>query len=154
MTLVELVVAIVIISVALTGVVLAFSATVKGSSDPLIHKQMLAIAEELIEEITLKPFEQSDPPPTAGCDRSAFNDIRDYQGYSCAPITDIEGTPMPGLGSYGVSVTVVDETSITGSTRVAALAGLGAGSALRITVTVTNGAQSMQLLGWRTVPAP
>ena len=46
-TLVELIVAVVIISVALAGVLAAFNASVRGSADPMVSKQMTSIAEAL-----------------------------------------------------------------------------------------------------------
>lgn len=56
MTLIELVIAIVIISVGLAGLLLSFSTVVKSSADPMIRKQLMSIASELMNEITLKPY--------------------------------------------------------------------------------------------------
>ena len=44
-SLVELIMFIVIVSVALAGILLVFNVTTKGSADPLVHKQALAAAE-------------------------------------------------------------------------------------------------------------
>jgi len=55
-TLVELILAIVVIGVGLAGVLAAFQVAVRGSADPMIQKQMVAIAEEMVEEISLRPF--------------------------------------------------------------------------------------------------
>ncbi|PKO45079.1 MAG: hypothetical protein CVU29_09195 [Betaproteobacteria bacterium HGW-Betaproteobacteria-22] len=60
-TLVELVVFIVIISVALVGVLKVLEITNRGSADPLIRKQALAIAESLLLEIQQQPFTYCDP---------------------------------------------------------------------------------------------
>ncbi len=64
-SLVELIMFIVIVSVALAGILLVMNNTSKNSSDPLIHKQSLAIAESLLEEIELMPFTFCDPNDAA-----------------------------------------------------------------------------------------
>jgi MSHA pilin protein MshD len=65
-SLVELIMFIVIVGVALAGILLVMNVTTKGSADPLIHKQTLAIAESLLEEVELMPFTFCDPDdPTA-----------------------------------------------------------------------------------------
>ncbi len=60
-SLVELIMFIVIVSVALAGILLVMNTTTRGSADPLIHKQALAIAESLLEEVELMPFTFCDP---------------------------------------------------------------------------------------------
>jgi len=60
-SLIELIMFIVIVSVALAGILLVMNATTRSSADPLIHKQALAIAESLLEEVELMPFTFCDP---------------------------------------------------------------------------------------------
>jgi MSHA pilin protein MshD len=60
-SLLELIVFIVIISVALTGILLVMNLVMKHSADPVVHKQALAIAESLLEEVELMPFTYCDP---------------------------------------------------------------------------------------------
>jgi MSHA pilin protein MshD len=65
-SLIELIMFIMIVSVALAGILLVMNVTTKSSADPLVHKQALAIAESLLEEIELMPFTFCDPnDPTA-----------------------------------------------------------------------------------------
>jgi MSHA pilin protein MshD len=135
-TLVEMIIAIVVIGVGLAGVLVAFNTSVKASADPLIRKQMLAIAEEMMEEITLKPYALASGS-ISGCNRAAADDIRDYAAYSQA-VCDIDGTAVAGLGGYSVSVAVDPVTW------------QGIANTLRITVTVTKGGETVSLLGWRT----
>jgi len=136
-TLIEMIIAIVIIGVGLAGVLLAFNTTVKSSADPMIHKQMLAVAEEMMEEILLKPYAVAAGTIPPGCNRSAADDIQDYNGYS-QPVCDIDGTAVAGLAGYTVGVTVVAENW------------QGIANTLRVAVTVTSGGESMVLTGWRT----
>ena len=60
-SLIELIMFIVIVSVALAGILLVMNVTNKSSADPLVHKQALAIAESLLEEVELMPFTLCDP---------------------------------------------------------------------------------------------
>lgn len=63
-TLVELVVFMVIVSVALVGVLKVLDITNRGSADPLIRKQALSIAESLLLEVEQQPFTLCDPDDT------------------------------------------------------------------------------------------
>src|SRR6267378_2939071 len=60
-SLVELIVFIVIVSIGVAGVVGALSMATRASTDPMIQKQALAIAEALLEEVQLQPFTYCDP---------------------------------------------------------------------------------------------
>jgi len=60
-SLIELIMFIVIISVAVTGVLLVMNRVTGHSADSLIRKQALAIAESLLEEVELMPFTYCDP---------------------------------------------------------------------------------------------
>lgn len=138
-SLLEVMVAIVVIGAGLAGVLSAFHAATRPSADPVLHKQMLALAEEMMEEILLRPYASAANAAPAGCARDTFNDVADYHGYASgsAPCT-VDGTPVSALAGYTVSVTVQAGT----------LSGVAA--ARRITVTVTHGSDSVSLVGWRT----
>lgn len=145
-TLIELIVAIVIISAALAGLVGAFTQANRASADPVIAQQMLAIGESMMEEVLLKPFVANTEPATT---RAQFNDIRDFDpvddanyGYASSGIKDIDGAAVPGLDGYSVNVRVNN----------VAVGNVPAGDALRVIVTVGNGAERLVLTGWRTRP--
>ncbi|OIQ65985.1 hypothetical protein GALL_524510 [mine drainage metagenome] len=143
MTLVELVMAIVIISIGLAGILAVFSSTVKSSADPMMRKQMLAIAEELMEEIASKPYAPEPNAAPGGCARNTFNDISDFDGYgTTGVICDADGNQIPALAGYSVGVAVVADA--------AAFSSYGVTAASRITVTVTYQSQSISLISWRT----
>lgn len=82
-SLIELVMFIVIISVAVIGVLLVMNLTIAHSADPLVRKQSLAIAESLLEEVELMPFTYCDPNDvnaasavsTAGCSAGLSQDV-------------------------------------------------------------------------------
>lgn len=61
LTLVELIVFIIIVSIALTGILSVLNFSVMHSADPMVRKQAIAIAEALMEEVTLHPFTYCEP---------------------------------------------------------------------------------------------
>lgn len=132
-SLIELVLFIVIVSVAVSGVLSVINVANTGSVDPLIHKQALAIAESLLEEIELQNF--SNPPngytgPAIQDTRGSFDDIGDYNGFATVGIFPADGSlvVVPGLGGYSVNVVVTNASSDWG---------LADGNVVSIAVTVT-----------------
>lgn len=139
-TLIELIVAIVIVSTALAGLVAAYNRANTASADPLITQQQLAIAESMMEEVMQKPFVVAQQNQTG---RLFFNDVRDYNNYGPAAVSNVNGDAVPGLGRYTVQVRV-DQPAITG---------VAPADALRIEVIVrAAGAENLRLVGWRTRP--
>jgi len=142
-TLVEIIVAIVVISVGLAGVMMAFTQSVKGSADPVARKQMLIIAEEILEEAELKTFAGQNGSPPTTCARSGFTHVMDYDGYpQVTPkpnyICDIDGSKV--IDGYTVSVSVAPTT----------LAGVSSALLITVTVKAVRGNDSVTLYGWRT----
>ena len=60
-TLIELIMFIVVVGAAVTGVLGAISYATRASVDPMVQKQALAIAEAVLEEVQLMPFTYCDP---------------------------------------------------------------------------------------------
>jgi MSHA pilin protein MshD len=106
-SLIELVMLIVIVSIGMAGILLVYSTASRSSSDPLVYKQCLAVAEGMLEEIRLNSYAAL---PGAGWPnpvRADYDDVADYNNYSSTGIRDIQDVAVPGLGSYNVaSVTV------------------------------------------------
>jgi MSHA pilin protein MshD len=128
-TLVELVISIVIVSVAIAGVMLAYTRSVTASADPVILEQAVAVAEAYMEEITLKSF--ADPDGADGeANRADFDDVDDYHGLADSGARNqiSPTTVITGLEKYNVGVTVVAEALHTAPSS----------AALRIDVTVTH----------------
>lgn len=142
-TLVELIIAMVIIGISVAGVLQVFSLNTVASADPMVTKQMRAVAEALMEEIQHQQFAARDNDgAAAGCARDTFNDVRDYNGYTQSEACDIGGVSL-GLPGMAVSVNIANASA-------AQFPGVPAGQALQIQITVTQGTQSFRLLGWRT----
>ncbi len=165
MTLIELVIAIVIIGVAVAGVMLAFTTVVKSSADPMINKQMLAIAEQMMEEVTMKEFTGTAPFGTGTCARDTWIGIQDYYlvssgvGYDTSKVNclssgaavatptiyDVTGGAITSLNGYSVAV-VLTPAALASTTGTS----VNAANAMTITVTVTHGSNKLVLTGWRT----
>ena len=150
-SLVEAIVFIVIVSVALAGVLSVMNFTTKHSADPLIRKQTIAVAESLLEEISLQNFSKPSggfPGPYTQANRQYFDSIGDYNGFP--PSTGIypidSSTVIPGLEGYKlVSVTVAPAALGPASNLISTA------SAKIITVTVQGpDGVSVALSGYRT----
>jgi len=139
-TLPEVIIAIVVLGVGLAGVLLALRTAARGSGDPVVHRQMQAIAQELLEEIQLKPYAVTANSAAAGCARDTFNDVSDYNGYASTGICAVDGTAIPALTGYSLAISVGTGT----------LGGVAAAKRIVITVTQPAGGHSLQLVGWRT----
>lgn len=171
LSLIELVMFIVIVSLALLGVLKIFAQATGASADPQLRRQALTIAESVLEEVSLMPFTYCDPDdanvetatsaascatlaealgPEAGENRFVtpqFDNVNDYNGYAMTGIVDLANTAVSGLGAYSASVSVSPDA--LGSLSAAS------GEALRISVTVTGpGGTSVTLDGYRTRHAP
>lgn len=159
LSLIEILVFIVIVSVGLTGMLSTFQATLMRSADPMLQKQMLAIAESLIEEILAHDFapgEDSFVPTSKACtdfrvERELYDDLDDYDavtGCQVYRLTD-SSAPISGLTQYRIGISVQADNGLNN---------LNSASAKRVVVTVWQeglaGDQSLTLQGWRTSYGP
>ena len=170
-SLVELIVFIVIVSVGLAGILGVMNLTTRGSASPLIQKQALAIAEAYLEEVLAMPFTYCDPDDPAAADAlntaacatveglgveggetragtPPFDNVSDYHGLAGVP-AGLDGTPIGGLDGYQVAVAIVQHSLTDGANAVPADA------SLRVTVTVTGPGSTVVVLdGYRARYAP
>ena len=168
-TLIELIVFIVIVSVGLAGILSVLNLTTRHSADPMIRKQMLAIAEGLMDEVAAQPVTWCDPddpaaatainvaacatPEAIGAEGgetrggavTPFDNVNDYNGLA-GITTGITGTAMP-LG-YSAAITVAQDALGPG------VAVVPAAASLRMTVTVSFGNENLIVEGYRTRYAP
>ena len=155
LTLVELIIFIVSVLVGLAGVLSVLDVTVRGSADPVVRKQALALAEAMLEEVLAKSF-QNDPgdannlsgvlgctPTTAPrCalntpgDRANYNDVDDYNTWSQPGNVQAIGAAPAALARYRVTVVVVPWA-------------LNGENGKRVTVTVVSGPETVTLEGFR-----
>ncbi len=126
-TLVELIVFIIVVSLAVTGVVLVINRTVTQAPEALVRTRALEIAQAYLDEIATKRYDENtgqggvprcdstDPGarpcsnvlgPEAGETRAVFDDTDDYHGLDDSPPRDASGNPFPGYAGYRVQVSV------------------------------------------------
>lgn len=131
-SLIELIIAIVIIGIGLAAMTAAIVTTTSHSADPVVQQQAYAVAQSYMEEILAQPF--CDPNdfsvncntdcvasacgacggntvPGGGTEnRSTYDDVCDYNAINNEPASDIYG-PIASLSDYSVKVTV-DDTGV------------------------------------------
>ena len=184
LSLIELIVSIVVISVAVAGVLGALSIASRTSADPMIQKQALAIAEAILEEVQLKPFTHCDPDDTKAATAASTADCAAIENIgpeaanvpptgpaetrleTVRPFDNVNDYQVGGAGGPGLTINPISDTNgtvVTGlegysaNVRVAAqaLATVPAADSLLITVTVTGPANTtVRLDGYRTRYAP
>jgi MSHA pilin protein MshD len=136
-SLIELIMFIVIVSISVAGILLVMNRVTGRSADPLIRKQALAVAESMLEEVQLQ-----DMPSGAACAgtlgadaaRTGASNVCNYDGYhTTAGIrTFSTNANVLGLESYNITNVSVTEIATLGGTAVTA------GSGVQITVTVAG----------------
>jgi MSHA pilin protein MshD len=149
-SLIEVVVAIVILAVGLVALLGPITNALRRSGDPLVAKQMTAVAEAMLEEIELKPFS---PPNGSTCNPCAptqanrinFDSVIAYNNYTNAGVCEIDDSACPApILPYQVSVAVAQS----------ALSTIPANQAYEISVTVNvigpPGSPSVTVSGYRT----
>lgn len=94
LTLIELVIFIVVVSVGVVGILSVMNVTTRHSADPMVRKQAIAIAESLLEEILVKDFTDPDGVTATEASRDLYDDVDDYSGFSVSPVKDINGNVL------------------------------------------------------------
>jgi MSHA pilin protein MshD len=135
--LLDLIIFILVTSIALGGILSVIRVAVKSSSDPMIRKQVLVLAESVLEEVLQKEYADTDPGGLPGNEttRATMDDVDDYQGKTEAIFTD---WPV-ALSSYQVALAVTT----------ADLDGASVVPIKKVTVTVTGSGHVISLSGYR-----
>lgn len=159
-TLIELVVSIVIVSVATIGLMTVVTAAVGRSADPMIESQATAIAQGYLDEIAqvgfCDPDFDPDGDPATGCPeectaspcqtgcggrafaaesgRAEYDDVCDYAGLADDGARDRLDNGLAGLLDYRVDVTVRDSGVRLGDPALSA----DSGEVVRVEITVRH----------------
>jgi MSHA pilin protein MshD len=133
-TLIELILSMLIISIALVGIMSVVNFTVSRSADPVVQQQAVTIAESYLEEILLQNYSGG-----ASSQRSDFDDVDDYQNLSDNGAHDQLGNAIDGLSQNTVSVAVATPMALAGGVN-----------AKQITVSVSGpGISNLSLVGYK-----
>ena len=168
-SLIELIMFMVIVSVGLVGILSVMNITSRASADPMLRKQAIAIAESLLEEITLQPFTFCDPddanaatatnstvgvaPGNCASSSEGFGSgAAESRGSTTAPYDNVydyagvsNGAPgfsMTGIRAIDDSGTIIPGLGIYNAAVTitqASVGGVPADASLRIDVRVTSG---------------
>lgn len=139
LSLIELVIAVMIISVSVAGVLMLFGSSVRHSADPMVRKQAVAIAEAMLNEVLAQAYTYCDPqdvaneaatPPasTAACTGGAAGS-QDKGGGALGPQPATEGRfnatdPFDNVADYhGYATSGVIYGMDDGSNRIVELDG-------------------------------
>ncbi|MBI3375540.1 MAG: type II secretion system protein [Betaproteobacteria bacterium] len=167
-TLIELVAFIVIVGVGMAGLFAAFNTMTAASADPQVRKQVLAIAESLMDEVALMPFTFCDPDDAnAATATSATVGVSDPAKCATAAevaavnttdpatnesgetrygattqfdnVNDYHGFSMSGIRNIAdAAITGLGSYTASVTVTQAGLGGIAAAEALLISVTVTG----------------
>jgi MSHA pilin protein MshD len=105
-SLIELIMFMVIVSVGLAGILSVMTVTTRASADPMLRKQAIAIAESLLEEIQLQPFTFCDPDDPQAATATAA--VVGAPGAGCTAANTIEGFGAGALESRGSTTAPYD----------------------------------------------
>lgn len=134
MTLIELVVAIIVVGMCVTTALSLVSLSVR-SANAMIRTQASAIAASYLDEILAKRYTEDGVEAS----RQQYDDVLDYAGLDDVGARNANGALITGLNAFRVRVGVFDDPMPNGV------------SARRIEVTVTDPiGVAVTLLGYRT----
>jgi MSHA pilin protein MshD len=124
-TLIELIVAIVVIGIGVATFAVLINQSIRHSVDPLVRTQAHAIAQSYLEEILLQSFCL---PPGPAVPRPDRDGVCQYDGTNENP-TDRNGVSVAGLEAYTVNIDVIEDGIALG---------LAANQAVRVDVSITH----------------
>lgn len=135
-TLIETILFMIMVSVGVVGLVSVMNPLIRASADPMITKQMVAVAESLLNEVLHQPYTWCDPDDAnaataqsyAGCASNPqnalgptpntetrngsggsgefFDNVRDYAGFSMDDVADPAGGSV--ITGYRAEVVITD----------------------------------------------
>ena len=144
-TLIELIVFIVIISVGLAGILAVMNVTVSASANSMARKQAMTMAEAVLEEVLARDpmLTLPETDQTTCSNRLQYVGVLDFSCFDGAPATAVirgnstlGAASVPALAGLSATVAVVPVT-ISGVAM------------LRVTVSVNGGGDPIALTGYR-----
>jgi MSHA pilin protein MshD len=104
-TLLESLLAALILAMAVTAVIMPFTAGAQAAAEETRITLAVNLAQDLLEEILSKPFHDPNGTDAGETGRSAWDDMSDYDGFlepeGC--LTGFDGTGLDGRGTVGLT---------------------------------------------------
>lgn len=161
-TLIEIVVFLMVSSIALVGVLKVYQLSVSRSADGVASKIAIEAAYSLLEEIEVMPFTYCDTSDSAlmtavsiaGCATPQglspfpgksrggavpFSNVGDFGGYSQLGIRDLNGNAILGLESHRITVRLTQPS----------VAGVAAANVIKIEVEVSGPYSTHSVFGYK-----
>lgn len=108
-SLIEIVIAIGVFSIAAVSVALIFKLTVSSSANPGTRMQATLISESLMDEILSKSFYKPNEGfvgPFNNENRNKFDTITDYNGLSIIGVKNSNNVAISGLDNYSFNIKI------------------------------------------------
>ena len=142
--LIEIIMFIVIVGFGVAGLTVVMNHVTAHSADPLVRKQVAAMADSVLEEILLKSYcnpatvNSTTNPPACGAVstntvRLDFDNVDDYHGKTQAVFLDWPAA----LAGYSMTISVGAAAAVSGQNM------------KKVTVTVSGGTESVAVVGYR-----
>lgn len=152
LTMIELIMFIVIVSVGIAGILTVMNVVVKASADPLLRKQAIAMAEAILEEVMAKEYTLAVGTllQSGACtNRATYASVDEYNCFDGTTTTKkilgsqtLSTTTLPLPDTYGAKVAVAATTLTTVPASTVSMKS--------VTVTVTDpGGATYSLSGYK-----
>ena len=111
-SLIEIIITLVVLSIAAVGVLSVFTTGIKGSADPLILNQAISLAQEKMDEaIALKKSGGFAAVGNAGAafnaPYAAYNWVRAVECVTAADVNAPTGAPLPCVSGYAKATVTI-----------------------------------------------
>jgi len=143
LSLIELVIFIMVVSIGVVGILSVMNVTTQHSADPMVRKQAIAIAESLLEEILVKDFTDPDGVTATEASRDLYDDVDDYSGFSVSPVKDINGAVLQNGAGSNLNFTA------TATVTPQAFDVVASANSKLITVTVSGSGETVSLSAYK-----
>lgn len=121
LSLAEVVVSSLLVGLLMTTSLLSVGAALKSANVAVESSDGIALAQKLVDEITMQAFKDPNQTATFGLEsgeslgpdgRTTTDDVDDFNGWTDSPPTDRSGNAITGFSGWNRAVVVVDKTSM------------------------------------------
>lgn len=120
LTLIEVLISIILVSSMLLVSLAASANLMRNSNSRRDIRQGQLLATQLLDEVTVMDYRDRNSPvfgleaDELGSDRTTFDDVDDYSGYTQSPPTARDNTQIEGYDGWTISIEVIPADWVTG----------------------------------------